>query len=154
MRRFCCFILSLFFCAAAWAGAFPSGKVIKVLPHLLDAQGRHTLSPSLFDRDAYQAKLRKNLDLVSGLRFDVQWQADGGTTATNAVLRVEIRGTAKSQLPSELRLEQWVTITGGSHWTQLKLDGNTFKEFGEVIAWRVTLWTDEELLGEQKSFLW
>lgn len=92
--------------------------------------------------------------LVSGLRFDVQWRADGGATATNAVVRVELRGTAKGQLPSELRLEQWVTITGGSHWTQLTLDGAQYKEFGEVTAWRVTLWTDDELLGEQKSFLW
>jgi len=25
---------------------------------------------------------------------------------------------------------------------------------GEVTAWRVTLWEDTQLLGEQRSFLW
>jgi hypothetical protein len=28
------------------------GRVIKVLPHLFDSQGRHSLSPSLYERDA------------------------------------------------------------------------------------------------------
>lgn len=154
MRRSCWFILSFFFCAAALAGAFPSGRVIKVLPHLLDAQGRHTLSPSLFDRDAYQALLRKNPALVSGLRFDIQWRADGGTMATNAVLRVEIRGTAKGQLPGNLTLEETVKLTGSSHWAALKLDGEKYQNFGEVTAWRVTLWAGDDLLSEQKSFLW
>ena len=37
------------------------GKISKVLPHWLDLQGRHTLSPSLLERDAYQAKLRAGL---------------------------------------------------------------------------------------------
>ena len=35
--------------ALAHAG---SGKLLKVLPHFLDREGRHALSPSLFERDA------------------------------------------------------------------------------------------------------
>jgi hypothetical protein len=153
MRRSCCFILSLFVCAAALASDWPTGKVLKVLPHLMDAQGRHTRSPSLYDRDAYQAELRKDLTKVSGVRFDIQWQAEAKTKAP-AVLRVELRGTAKNKLPSEIRLENFFTLTSGSHWSALKLDGEQYKNFGEVIAWRVTLWTGDEMLSEQKSFLW
>jgi hypothetical protein len=153
MRRSCCFILSLFVCAAAFASDWPTGKVLKVLPHLLDAQGRHTRSPSLYDRDAYQAELRKDLTKVSGVRFDIQWQAEAKTKAP-AVLRVELRGTAKNKLPSEIRLENFFTLTSGSHWSALKLDGEQYKNFGEVTAWRVTLWAGDEMLSEQKSFLW
>jgi hypothetical protein len=154
MRRSCWFILTVFACVTALAAGFPEGKVIKVLPHLLDAKGRHTLSPSLFDRDAYQAELRKHPAKVAGIRFDVQWRAAGTATVTNVVLRVELRGTAKGQLPSEMKLEETNNITGSSHWAALKLDGDKYKEFGEVTAWRVSLWAGDELLGEQKSFLW
>ena len=155
MRRSCCFILTLFVCATALAGGFPTGKVIKVLPHLMDMQGRHSRSPSLYDRDAYQAELRKDLTKVSGVRFDVHWKAEVPAKAnTPAVLRVEMRGTAKSNLPSEMRLENFFTLSGGSHWSVLKLDGEQYKNFGEVTAWRVTLWAGDEMIGEQKSFLW
>ena len=41
-----------------------------------------------------------------------------------------------------------------SHWTQLDLLGEEYKEFGVVTAWRVSLWEGSRLLGEQKSFLW
>jgi len=39
-------------------------------------------------------------------------------------------------------------------WTPLKLDGDEFKNFGSVVAWRATIWNGDQLLGEQKSFLW
>ena len=41
-----------------------------------------------------------------------------------------------------------------SHWTGLALKGDEYEQFGEVTAWRVTLWEGTQLLGEQKSFLW
>ena len=46
-------------------------KVRKVLPSLVDLEGRASLHPSLYERDAYQAYLRKNPELVGGMRFDV-----------------------------------------------------------------------------------
>jgi len=42
-----------------------TGKVVKVLPFFLDAQGRIAKSPSLFDRDVYQAYLREHTNEVS-----------------------------------------------------------------------------------------
>jgi hypothetical protein len=35
-------------------------KIVKVLPHYVDLEGRIALAPSLFERDAYQAVLRLN----------------------------------------------------------------------------------------------
>ncbi len=41
-----------------------------------------------------------------------------------------------------------------SSWTALSLKGDAYRAFGEVTAWRVSLWSGTQLLGEQKSFLW
>ena len=39
----------------AAAATAQTGRVVKVLPLYLDLKGRDAISPSLFDRDAYQA---------------------------------------------------------------------------------------------------
>jgi hypothetical protein len=153
MRRSCVLIIASLLIAGTFAAPAATGKVVKVLPHFLDLKGRHTLSPSLYDRDAYQAELRKHPEKRSGLRFDIQWRGRSSTNATG-VLRLELRGTAQGGLPRETKLETTVPITGSGHWTALTLAGADYKEFGEVTAWHATLWVGEELLGEQKSFLW
>ncbi len=153
MRRAFQTILTILLFAAAFSVSAANGKVVKVLPHFLDLKGRHSLSPSLYDRDAYQAQLRQNPDQCSGVRFDVLWR---GRSETNeiAILRVELRGTAKGDLPSQTSLETQVQITGTGHWARLKLDGENYKKFGEITAWRASLWSGDQLLSEQKSFLW
>jgi hypothetical protein len=40
------------------------------------------------------------------------------------------------------------------HWDSLTLGGADYKNLGSLIAWRATLWRGDELLAEQKSFLW
>ncbi len=159
MRRSCQFF-TLFFLLATGLGAAPpatpvaSGKVKKVLPHFLDLKGRHAVSPSLYDRDAYQLELRKNPEKRSGIRFDVLWKGQGAVKEAPGVVRVELRGTAKGDLPTEKKLEMAVRLTGGSQWTKLTLAGVDYKQFGEITAWRVTIWAGGEMIGEQKSFLW
>ena len=65
MRRLC-FCLAFLGLTALPARPAPApapvavAKVIKALPQFLDQQGQSALSPSLFDRDAYQACLRKH----------------------------------------------------------------------------------------------
>lgn len=131
-----------------------TGRIIKVLPHLLDLQGRHALSPSLYDRDAYQARLRQHRDQVSGIRFDVQWKAKGPAAAPLSVI-VEMRGVVEGTEPKQYVIEQPLQITSSfSHWAKVVLSGEDYKNFGEVTAWRVSLWEGQKFLGEQKSFLW
>ena len=154
MRRL---ILNLILCgffAAAWSTPAASGRVLKVLPQFLDRQGRQTLSPSLFERDSYQAYLREHTNEVSGMRFAVQWLARSAAIAP-VKLRVELRGSARGDLPSRSVLEYEVK-TGGwfSRWTYLPILGEDYKKFGRISAWRVTLWEGDQLLSEQKSFLW
>ena len=153
MRRAFASLIVLFSLGLAVSASAATGKVIKVLPHFLDAKGRHTTSPSLYDRDAYQAFLRQNPDARAGLRYDVQWKARAA--AGPVKLRLELRGIAQGNLPRSKTIEATVAAgRGASRWNGVALTGEDYKTFGEVTAWRVTLWDGETQLGEQKSFLW
>lgn len=128
-----------------------SGKIIKVLPHLLDKEGRHAVAPSLYQRDAYQEHLRQNPQLRAGLRFDVHWKAK---EAGSLKLRVEVRGGHENE-PTSLVIEQPVKPPRlFSKWSALEMKRTDYEKFGELRAWRATLWEGDTLLAEQKSFLW
>lgn len=128
-----------------------TNKVIKVLPFLLDKEGRQSLSPSLYDRDAYQAKLRASPGECSGLRFDVQWKAPKGA---NLKLKVELRGMKDGRPQTKVLETALAKPSAFGRWTKLTLTGEEFQKFGRLSAWRVTLWDGDRLLGEQASFLW
>ena len=143
-------LISVLLCPALTAQA-ASAKVIKVLPHLLDREGRHSLSPSLYERDAYQARLRQHPELRAGLRFDVQWKA---RRLPEVKLIVEMRG-AKGKEPTAAILQEHMKAGRVfSKWSALQLAGEDYARFGDLIAWRVSLWDGRTLLAEQKSFLW
>jgi hypothetical protein len=152
MRRILIALL-LLSSSTAFAAGDMTGRVVKVLPFLLDLQGRNAKSPSLFDRDAYQAYLRVHTNEVSALRFDVQWKADKSSTA-KLKLRLELRGVGERGVPKSKIMELTPPAGTFHQWTAFTLSGDDFKNFGSVVAWRATLWNDDQLLGEQKSFLW
>jgi hypothetical protein len=138
--------------ASSASGA--TGSVFKVLPHLLDTEGRRALSPSLYDRDAYQFYLRTHPEKRGGIRFDVQWKTSGAAWEP-LNLRVQIRGTLQGHVTKDVLIQAPVFPSGMfGRWTALDFTGDDYKNFGEVTAWRVTLWEGENLLAEQKSFLW
>ncbi|MBU6409720.1 MAG: hypothetical protein KGR98_04965 [Verrucomicrobia bacterium] len=152
MRRFAALFLFVLSTVAAGA-AGTGGRVIKVLPFCLDRQGHVAISPSLFDRDAYQAQLRAHPDQVSGLRFDVLWKSwDAGGAALT--LRADLRGVTPSGLPREATLQKTISPGHFRRWSFLSLRGTRYKNLGNLVAWRVTLWQGGKLLAQQKSFLW
>jgi hypothetical protein len=154
MRRYLIWFTLAGWLAVAWSAPAATGRVIKVLPQFLDLKGRNSLTPSLYERDQYQAFLREHTNECSGMRFYVQWKTKGQTAAP-LKLRVELRGVAHGDYPRQLTLEKPVQPGRWfSHWTQFDLLGPEYKDFGSVTAWRVTLWEDSRQLGEQKSFLW
>jgi hypothetical protein len=154
MRR-CVIWLSLIgWLAVAWSAPAATGRVMKVLPQFLDLKGRNSLTPSLYERDQYQALLRTATNQCSGMRFQVQWKTKGKPAAP-LKLRLELRGVARGDFPKQRTLEMPVQRSGWySHWAHFDLIGEEYKDFGTVTAWRVTLWEDTRKLGEQKSFLW
>lgn len=147
--------LLLFSCLAMPKTAESSqGRLIKVLPQLLNLKGQPSLTPSLYDRDAYQAYLRHHPNEVSGLRFKVQLKASI-PKIDELKLRVEIRGLVQDKLPKEAVLEKTLSERHLlSHWYPLDMTGPAYKDFGEITAWRATLWDGDQMLSEQKSFLW
>jgi hypothetical protein len=149
--RWLLLMLCLSLASAAQAAG---GRVYKVLPQFLDEKGRQSLTPSLYDRDAYQAYLLHNPAKRTAIQFAVQWKAP---KSDHLKLRIEMRGALQGQgdapAPTILELpvhqRYWF-----SHWVSLSLGGEDYKKFGELIAWRATLWDGDQLLDEQKSFLW
>jgi hypothetical protein len=149
MRRI---LITLLLCCAPalFAADATAGKIIKVLPFMMDAEGRIAKTPSLFDRDAYQSQLRKHPNQVSGLRYDVQCSAE-----KTLKLRLELRGVGEKSAPKIKILEADVAAGSGfNNWTEIKLTGEEFQKFGAVTAWRATLWDGDKQLGYQQSFLW
>ena len=154
MRRPILSLSLFFFIAAALSAEAATGRIAKVLPQLLDLKGQHAISPSLYDRDAYQAYLRQNPTNVSGMRFAVQWKGRA-TGAAPLKLRVEVRGSAQGHRLGQTVLEKEIKSGGWfEHWTYIPFAGEDYRQSGRVTAWRVTLWDGDRLLSEQKSFLW
>ena len=146
-------ILLLFAVLPAFAAGPVQGRIVKALPLFLDLKGHDALSPSLFDRDAYQVYLRQHTNEVSALRFDVLWQVANPAEAKYKI-RAELRGVAADGTPAAKTLEQDVKPPLFRRWTSLTLGGGDLKKFGTLVAWRVTLLADDRELCEQKSFLW
>src|SRR5271170_3267231 len=85
-----------------------TGHIVKVLPLFLNLKGQDAISPSLYDRDAYQVYLRAHTNEVSAIRFDVLWSTSK-TGTTNLTLRLELRGIGQNGVPRQTDLEQTVT---------------------------------------------
>lgn len=117
----------------------------------MDTQGRVSLNPSLYERDAYQVQLRTHPEERSGLRFDVQWRS---RDAGQLKLRIELRGNLRRNGTTAV-IEETVKFHGlFTTWSKATLTGEAYKKFGELSAWRATLWDGEKMVAEQKSFLW
>lgn len=153
MRALWILLLTLGLFITSHAADVVTGRVVKVLPFLMDQQGRIALSPSLYDRDAYQAELLQHTNLVSAIRYDVLWSAKHAGD-TKLKLRLELRGLGEGNIPKTKMLEAEVTPGYFSKWTQLTLAGEEYRKFGAVTSWRATLWDGEQVVGEHKSFLW
>ena len=153
MRRLLMILFLLGSLSAASAADALTGAIVKVLPLFLDLKGRAATSPSLFDRDAYQAYLRQHTNEISAVRFDVWWSVSHADKA-ELKLRLELRGIGPDSLPRQTSLEQSVTPHFFRHWTSLTLGGDDLKKFGSVASWRATLWSGDQMIAEQKSFLW
>lgn len=144
-------IVSLFLSTGLVSAQARAARITKVLPHLLDLQGRNSLAPSLYERDAYQAYLRSHPKECSALRFDIRW-AGVQLKRDSLKIRLELKVSGE---PGNIVLEEPVKPNGFSGtWTSINLDGDAYKKAGKIIAWKATLWEDGKQVAELKSFLW
>lgn len=141
------------FALGLWAGALlgAEGKVIKVLPHFVDFQGRHTLSPSLYERDAYQELLRDHPEKRAGLQFEVLWKVSRRVSGP-LHLKMELRGGDSGSLEIvEMDVKRGMF---GRRWSRVVLDPKQFARVGTMTAWKATLLQGVEIIAESQSFLW
>jgi len=153
MRRFLMMLLLLLTVLPAFGDGVEKGRIVKMLPLFLNAKGHDAISPSLYDRDAYQAYLRQHTNEISAIRFDVLWQVES-PAAAKYKLRIELRGIGPDGKPTRSTLEVEAPPPLLRRWHSLVLGGADYRSFGELVAWRATLWHGDQLLSEQKSFLW
>ena len=142
------------------ASSFPtralgaSTEILKVLPHWLDQQGRHTVSPSLFERDAYQLHLKYHREEVSTIRFDVNWRLKE-RGLQGCMLHLEARFGSKEGIQT---LEQKTLIKAGKRrkkgWSDLRIPKASVDFQSNLIAWRVRVMRGDEVLATRTSFLW
>jgi hypothetical protein len=151
MRRFLIALAILFLLAPVIQAG--EGSVVKVLPQLLDEHGRHALSPSLYERDAYQFHLRKTPKLRAGARLVVQWKAKK-VDWTQLKLRAEMRCLLGDALHTVTMEEPAVKNGHFSSWSEFRIEGADYKTFGQIVAWRVTLFEGDHQIGQLESFLW
>jgi hypothetical protein len=84
--------------------------------------------------------------------MEIQWKAP--KKSGDAEIRVELRGSSPIGTES-VTLKETAQPTGVfSKWKSVKLEGDAYKKFGELLAWRVTVWQGGQQVAEQKSFLW
>ena len=147
-------LIALFAGLTAQANEKAPVTITKTLRHWLDLEGRHTTSPSLLDRDAYQAHLRDHPEEVSTLRFDLQ-------------LRFRTRDRSGYRIQVEIRhgsgslIEIFSTETAlkprgkrRSFWNQIPISKKDYQALGDIIAWRVTVWEGPTPVARDESFLW
>jgi hypothetical protein len=144
------FFLALFASTSLVAG---QPRIIKVLPHLVDWKGHHTVAPSLYERDAYQLHLKETPNAVGGLRFDIQWKATR-QQSDNLELRIEARGSKSSLEKPKVFSAKVEKRRHFSKWSSIRLEKQDYTELGQLIAWRATLWDGDKMIAEQQSFLW
>lgn len=138
---------------AGWTALAGEGRILKVLPHWIDQSGRHSLHPSMYERDAYQAYLRQNRNRVGGRRFDINWKGRK-LDWSRTTLRVECR-TGRNPTGAPVVIESPVRKPRVTRaWAALVLDGAAYREAGDVVAWRVSLREGDREVASQASFLW
>ena len=124
-----------------------------MLPHYLDDQGRHTLSPDLFQRDAYQEYLFQNPEVVSTVRYDAFWGAFASKQGPDTV-RLDLRGTRNGE-PTDHSIEAAVADNRrGRKWVGVTVSPEDYAGIGRVVAWRLVASKDGQEVETARSFLW
>lgn len=151
LRIVCLLSLLLIWSCLCEVKAAGLATIKKVFVFYLDSRGRYAPSPSLFDRDAYQAWLRDHPEHQFGICFVVQWAR--AIAGQHLQLVIELN-TEKYPKQTPIIIRTAVPDRRKSGWMRVALDGQDYKDAGKVLAWRVTLREGDQVLAEKMSFLW
>jgi len=83
----------------------------------------------------------------------VQWKAKN-VDWSKLKLRAEMRCLLGDDLHTVTMEEPAVKTGHFGHWSEFRIEGADYKTFGQIVAWRVTLWEGDHQISELESFLW
>lgn len=142
------------------APARGGGQVVEACPILkvniaeLPASYKLKLHPTLFgDSTAMTAADYAGLARPDqGINIAVLWQNKTSHPLRDLVVRLEYQQAKTSAFRSiEQRIPE---AKPGGQWTQFWLRGGEFEDTLHIAAWRLTVVSAGQVLGEKKSVLW
>lgn len=98
----------------------------------------------------YGAVEQADREKRKGQYYSVRWRANpaGGPVTIRFQYQQAVSGSKM------LSLSQTVPAGDGSGVVEFSVAGDAYIKGGRVLAWRMTLSQNGQLLGEEKSFLW
>lgn len=87
-----------------------------------------------------------------GINIAVLWQNKTSQPLRDLVVRLEYQQAKTSEFAA---IEQQVReARPGGQWTEFKLRGGEFEDTQHIAAWRVTVVSAGQVLGQKKSVMW
>lgn len=139
----------------AWAGEENGYAVIKVNHEFLNAAGEtHAETANLVSKARYQEALGKSGKAI-GIRFVIHWKAPSDHLR-NFTIKVEARGydAGADRETTQTLVKNFPETDTASDWAFLDITDESYKRFGKLMAWKVTLLRDDSPMAARKSFMW
>jgi hypothetical protein len=133
----------------------PGYEVIKVNHEFINQKGfTQDVIGDLVNRAKYQQELQSS-GAYKGIRFFIHWKSPSDDSR-NIVVKVEARGldADSGRETTEVLTKSYLDSQTASGWATLDLTNDTFKKFGKLMAWRVSLWRGSEMKTSRVSFTW
>ena len=128
--------------------------VLKVNRTLLDPLGHETdVVGNLKGEAVYQYALRHDPNRQTGARFHIKWKSPKRAERIRLVLELQGLSTTNESTRATLTANQ-PDMDGWAEWTTVDITGEQFKKLGEIMAWRVTLYSGDRVMAEQPSANW
>jgi hypothetical protein len=136
------------------AEAIEACPVLKVKIGEIPAAFKLRLRPSLGSDSHMPMKTdyTNPIKLEQGINIDVLWQNKTSQPLRGLVLRLEYQQAKTSAFRV---IEQHIREAApGGHWTEFQLRGGEFEDTQHIAAWRVTVVSAGQVLGDKRSAMW
>ncbi len=137
------------------AEAVSGYEITKVNHELINEKGfTHESIADFVAKAQYQQELAASKS-ASGLRFIVHWRVPS-SRISNFVVKVQARGLDAN---TQREIEESVTkiypqTPSSTGWAFLDIEGESAKRLGKLMAWKVTLFQNNNPVATRKSLMW
>ena len=134
--------------------AIEACPILKVSISEFPASYKMKLRPSLFSssRMYMKADYVNPIKAEEGINIAVLWQNKTSQPLRDLVVRLEYQQAKTSAFHV---IEQPVREAApGGHWVEFRLHGGEFEDTQQIAAWRATVVSAGQVLGEKKSGMW